>query len=114
MVPQSCDDAACAGGTDGLLPLIGIRHSTAPTSAAPLPRSGIEMQRPAASAPHPTDDLDVPAVKQHCRERPADAAPSGAAGDTGGGARAAVRAREGPGMGAGPEDSMRDDSGALE
>ena len=115
MVPQSCDDAACAGGTDGLQPLIGIRHSTAPTSAAPLPRSGIEMQRPAASAkaPHPTDDFGVPAVKQHCRERAADA-PGGGAGDTGGGARAGVRAREGPGMGTGPEDSIREDSGVLE
>ena len=117
MVPQSCDDAACAGGTDGLQPLIGIRHSTAPTSAAPLPRSGIEMQRPAASAkaPHPTpaDDPDGPAVTQHCRESTEDA-PGGAAGDTGSGARAGARARAGPGMGAGPEDSMRDDSGALE
>ena len=115
MVPHSCDDAACAGGTDGLQPLIDIRHSTAPTSAAPLPRSGIEMQRPAASAkaPHPTDDFGVPAVKQHCRERAADA-PGGGAGDTGGGARAGVRAREGPGMGTGPEDSIREDSGVLE
>ena len=115
-MPLSWDvDTDCASGTDGRQPLVGVRNSMARDSTAPLPCSGIELQRPAASAkaPHPTDDLGVPAVKQHCRERAADA-PGGAAGDTGGGARAGVRAREGPGMGAGPEDSMREDSGVLE
>mmetsp|Transcript_23415 Transcript_23415/g.47619 ORF Transcript_23415/g.47619 Transcript_23415/m.47619 type:complete len:349 (-) Transcript_23415:218-1264(-) len=115
MAPLSCDGAACAGSTDERQLLTGFGNCTAPTSTVPFARSGIAMQPPAASAkaPHPTAGPDGPAVPQHCRERAAEAS-DGTVGDTGDGANAGTRARARADAGAGPEESTRDVSSALE